>query len=62
MKQLNQKNLQNLNNKGNIELPEKLEKGYQLFTKLMNQAYEQLDLIQKYQNMESQISQDAMRE
>ena len=53
MKQLNQKNLQNLKNKQTIELPEKLEKGFPAFQANLTLAYKQLDLIQKYQAMES---------
>lgn len=53
MKQLNQKNLQNLKNKQEIQLPEKLEKGFSAFQAQLTLAYKQLDLIQKYQAMES---------
>jgi hypothetical protein len=45
MKQLNQKNLQNIKNKANVELPDKLQKGYSLFQSNLNQCYKQLDLI-----------------
>ena len=53
MKQLNQKNLQNLRNKQEIPLPEKLQKGLAAFQTHLDLAYKQLDLIQKYQAKES---------